>query len=107
MKTYYVYILASINKNLYIGVTNNLERRIQEHKRETIKGFTSRYKINKLVYYQSFSNVTEAIDWEKKLKSWKRIWKIELIEKENTYWKDLALEFSNLEKDAESSSAWQ
>ena len=91
---YYVYILAS-KKNgvLYIGITNNLVRRIWEHRVGVIKGFSEKYFIHKLVYFESTSYVNNAIRREKSLKQWRRIWKIELIEKSNPEWKDL---FSDL-----------
>jgi len=88
---YYVYILAS-KKNgvLYIGVTNDLERRIGEHKSKIVKGFTTRYNVDKLVYFEEYSNINEAIKREKQLKKWNRQWKIDLIEEENAEWKDLS-----------------
>lgn len=98
---YFVYILSSINKNLYIWVTNNLERRVFEHKNIKTNSFTHKYKINKLVFFEQFQNITDAIQAEKKLKNWKRAWKLDLIEKHNPYWNDLFL------KDSESSSEWQ
>ena len=90
MKTYYIYILAS-KKNgvLYIGVTNNLIRRVYEHKNDINKGFTSKYHVHKLVYYEIFNDINLAIQREKALKKWKRAWKIDLIEKGNSEWKDL------------------
>ena len=86
-----VYILTN-KKNgvLYIGVTNNLERRILEHKSRHIEGFTKKYHTDKLVHYETGSDIHEAIRREKQLKKWKRQWKIELIEKENPEWNDLA-----------------
>jgi len=88
---YFVYILASKqNTVLYIGVTNNLERRVLEHKNKINKGFTSRYNIDKLVYFEEYTNINEAIKREKQLKKWNRQWKIDLIEKDNPEWKDLA-----------------
>lgn len=97
MKTihqYFVYILASkANGTLYIGVTNDLERRVLEHKSGVIKGFTSKYRVNKLVYYESFQFIEEAIQREKRLKNWNRNWKIQLIEKENKNWKNLAIDW--------------
>jgi len=90
MKTYYVYILANKkNGTIYIGITYNLIKRIYEHKTELIEGFTQKYKVNHLVYFEQFSSPQEAITREKRLKKWKRAWKIELIEKENPDWKDL------------------
>jgi len=89
-KTYYVYILSSQrNGTLYIGVTNNLKRRIWEHKNEFVKGFTKDYGIHNLVYFEQFNDIEQAILREKQLKFWKRKWKIELIEKDNFYWEDL------------------
>jgi len=93
-KTYYVYILASKrNGTLYVGVTDNLKRRIYEHKNNLIKGFTQKYNIHNLVYYEETNDVKIAIEREKNLKNWKRKWKLELIEKENPQWKDLSLSF--------------
>ena len=90
MKNYYVYILASQrNGTLYIGVTSNLVRRVSEHKNKQTKGFTSEYAVNMLVHYEEFDDVGFAIHREKRLKEWKRAWKIHLIEKYNPYWKDL------------------
>ena len=73
-------------------MTNNIERRIYEHKNGAIKGFTKKYKINKLIYYEHFDYVNEAITREKRIKEWKRKWKLELIEKENSTWQDLSEE---------------
>jgi putative endonuclease len=94
MQTYFVYILTSkINGTLYIGVTNDLIRRIYEHKSGLIEGFTKKYSIDKLVYFESTSDVNAAILREKRLKKWKRKWKIELIEKSNPEWRDLSEDF--------------
>jgi putative endonuclease len=91
MHSYYVYILASKrNGTLYIGVTNNLERRIFEHKNKTIKGFTEKYDVNIPVYYEWFTNIVEAIKREKQLKKWNRAWKLALIESRNPEWIDLS-----------------
>ncbi len=90
---YYVYILASKrNGTLYIGVTSNLIKRIYEHKNNLIEGFTKKYNIHNLVYYEITEDVNSAITREKQLKIWKRNWKIELIEKNNPEWKDLYFE---------------
>ena len=87
---YYLYILASKrNGTLYIGVTSNLIKRIYEHKNNLIEGFTKKYNIHNLVYYEITEDVNSAIAREKQLKIWKRNWKIELIEKNNPGWKDL------------------
>ena len=90
MKQYCVYILAS-KKNgvLYIGVTSNLQKRIWEHKNNVVEGFTKKYFVHKLVYFEQTSDVNSALLREKQLKKWKREWKINLIEKENPFWKDL------------------
>ena len=90
-KTYYIYIMTNKgNKVLYTGVTNNLERRVYEHKNKLVKGFTSQYNICKLVYFEQTNNVYEAICREKQIKGWLRIKKIKLIEKDNPAWKDLS-----------------
>lgn len=89
-KQYYVYIATNKrNTVLYTGVTNNLERRMYEHKHKLIKGFTSKYNIEKLVYFQEFSSPEEAISAEKKIKGWLRIKKIDLIKSINPDFKDL------------------
>ena len=91
MNNYYVYILASKrNGTLYIGLTNELDRRVIEHKNKQVRGFTAKYSINKLVYFEEFENHNEAFIRERRLKKWKRAWKIKLIEDENPDWKDLA-----------------
>lgn len=92
-KNYYVYILASKrNGTLYIGVTSNLLKRVSEHKQKLVKGFTKKYNVDKLVYYEQTNSIISAIEREKQLKRWKRNWKLELIEKENPKWKDLYYE---------------
>ena len=93
-KCYYVYILASHkNGTLYIGVTNNLIKRSWEHKNKTVESFTEKYDVNKLVYYETTNDVHSALTREKQLKKWNRQWKLELIEKENPDWIDLANEY--------------
>ncbi len=88
--TYFVYILASKPRGtLYVGVTNNLTRRVFEHKNKLIEGFTERYDVNLLVWYESSESIESAIVYEKKLKRWRREWKIEMIEKQNPEWVDL------------------
>ena len=88
--TYYVYIMASSrNGTLYIGVTNDLVRRVFEHKNHMFPGFTSRYNVIKLVYYDAFHNIQDAIYQEKRLKNWRRNWKKDLIESMNPKWDDL------------------
>ena len=90
MKQYYIYILASKrNGTLYVGITNDLKRRVYEHKEKIIDGFTKKYNVNTLVWYESTEDVEKAIQKEKQLKTWKREWKINLIEKNNLEWRDL------------------
>jgi len=89
-KIYYVYIMTNLSKTLYIGVTNNLERRVYEHKNKIIKGFTEKYKINKLVHFEEANDIGAAISREKELKGWLRKKKIKLIESENPRWEDLS-----------------
>jgi putative endonuclease len=95
MKKYYVYILASgKNGTLYIGVTNDLVRRVSQHKSGQFKGFTQKHKVDLLVYYEDTEQIMEALTKEKQLKSWKRAWKINLIESKNPGWQDLYPEIS-------------
>jgi putative endonuclease len=94
MKKAYVYILASKrNGTLYIGLTTNLNTRIHAHKTKVIKGFTSKYNVTQLVYVEYCESIEIAVRREKQLKKWKRIEKIELIEKMNPLWKDLYEDF--------------
>jgi putative endonuclease len=88
--TYYVYILSSESKVIYTGMTNNLERRIYEHKNKLIEGFSKRYNMYKLVWYEETDDVGAAIAFEKKIKGWKRFKKVTMIEEENPGWDDLA-----------------
>ena len=90
MSSYYVYILTNArNSTLYTGITNNLIRRVYEHKNNQIEGFTKKYRINKLVYFEETADVLSAIASKKRIKKWRRRWKIELIEKNNPQWRDL------------------
>ncbi len=94
MNTYYVYIMANYTKStLYIGVTNDLERRIYEHKKGLIDGFTKKYNLKDLVYFAETNSVQEAITKEKKLKKWNRAWKDRLITEANPQWEDLSKQF--------------
>jgi putative endonuclease len=87
---YFVYLLASErNGTLYVGVTANLPKRLGEHRDALIEGFTKKYGIHKLVWFEEFSDVHEAILREKRIKKWRRAWKLELIEKMNPDWSDL------------------
>lgn len=89
-KQFYVYILASKrNGTLYIGVTSDLVKRVWEHKNHVVDGFAKKYNVNKLVYYEVHQEPVQAITREKRLKYWKRAWKIALIEKQNPEWNDL------------------
>ena len=91
MNSYYVYILASAPKGTpYIGVTNELVRRTYQHKQKLIPGFTTKYNVSRLVYYEETKDINAAIRREKQLKEWQRAWKVELIEKENPEWRDLS-----------------
>lgn len=90
MKTYYVYILASKkNGTLYTGVTSDLKRRVFQHKSDLIKCFTSRYKVHNLVYYEHTTDIHSALSREKAIKEWKRLWKLQIINKINPLWEDL------------------
>ena len=89
--SYFVYMLASQrNGTLYIGVTNNLARRVGEHRDKIVPGFTRRYGVSILVWYEIFDDINDAIVREKQLKGWNRAWKIRLIERHNSGWNDLA-----------------
>jgi putative endonuclease len=89
-RAYYVYILASTSRVLYIGVSNDIERRIFEHRTGAIKGFAWRYRAHRLVYVEECDTAEEAIAREKQLKNWHREWKVNLIEQSNPEWRDLA-----------------
>jgi putative endonuclease len=95
MNSYFVYILASKSKVLYVGMTDILARRIFEHKSGLVEGFTKRYNVNKLVYFESQPDLESAIKREKQLKNWHRQWKINLIEEKNKMWKDLYPEIAD------------
>ena len=89
-RIYFVYILSSrINGTLYVGVTNNLLSRVTQHREHMLEGFTKRYDVTRLVHYEMFGDINEAIRREKQLKNWKRAWKIQLIEADNPRWDDL------------------
>ena len=89
-KHFYVYILASkIGGTLYIGVTNDLIRRVWEHREQVVDGFTRKYDVHRLVYYEQFDDIENAITREKRLKKWNRDWKVRLIEENNPDWDDL------------------
>ena len=89
-RLYHVYILASRSRTLYTGVTNSLIRRIVQHREGNVPGFTSKYKIHRLMYFEPFTDVRVAIAREKEIKSWTRAKRVALIEKQNPTWSDLA-----------------
>jgi len=105
MKDYYVYIMSNKSKTLYIGMTNDIIKRVYEHKNKLVDGFTKKYNITKLVYYESTPDVSSAIKREKQLKNWHRQWKINLIESMNSEWQDLSSNWLSNDGDAETSSA--
>jgi putative endonuclease len=91
---YYVYILTNRrNGTLYIGVTNNLIRRIEEHKNDLVEGFTKKYGLHTLIHYETYQMPIDAISREKQLKEWRRKWKLQLIEENNPTWRDLSDDF--------------
>lgn len=93
-KTYYVYLLTNWNNQvMYVGVTNDLERRIYEHKNKLVDGFTKKYNVEKLVYFETTSDVLVAIEREKQIKKWRREKKNQLVIEMNPEWKDLSLEW--------------
>ncbi len=92
-RSYYVYIMSNGKRTLYVGVSNDLERRVYQHKRKLIAGFTKRYNITWLVYYEETSDIVAAIEREKQIKGWRRSKKVALIESANPRWKDLAMDW--------------
>ena len=99
MAEYYVYIMTNRSHTLYTGITNNLERRVYEHKVKLGSSFTARYNINQLAYYESTGDVESAIAREKQIKGWLRAKKIALIESENPGWKDLSLAWTSMDSE--------
>jgi putative endonuclease len=93
MKQYFVYIMTSNSGTLYTGMTNNLQRRVYEHKNKLAEGFTSKYDVNRLVYFEIFGDVRDAIAREKQIKGWRRNKKMALIESMNPKWQDLSEEW--------------
>ena len=95
MNKFFVYILASKrNGTLYIGATDDLERRMLEHKNKTFKGFTEKYNLTLLVYFEEYDSSEEAFIRERRMKKWNRAWKLELIEKDNSIWRDLSIDWN-------------
>ncbi|MDT8316642.1 MAG: GIY-YIG nuclease family protein [bacterium] len=94
MKQYYVYIMTNRSRTLYTGVTSHLEKRVYEHRNKLVPGFTKRYNIDKLVYFETTTDVHSAIGREKQIKGWLRRKKIALIESTNPDWLDLSVDWS-------------
>ena len=90
--SYYVYIMTNKSRTLYVGVTNNLERRVHEHQQKLVAGFTSKYNVTQLAYFEGTQDIHAAIAREKQIKGWVRRKKIALIESVNPKWKDLSIE---------------
>ncbi len=95
MSQYYVYIMTNKSRTLYTGVTNNLERRVYEHKAKLVEGFTKRYNVNRLVYFEITNDVMSAIEREKEIKGWVRRKKVALVQAANPAWADLSLEWAS------------
>jgi len=93
MNSYYIYILTNKSNTLYIGVTNNLQKRLYEHKNKLVEGFTKKYNLDKLIYFETYQDINEAIKREKQIKGWIRKRKIELIKSKNPTFEDLSLSF--------------
>ncbi len=91
-KQFYVYIMSSKSRVLYVGMTNDLRRRVYQHKEKLVEGFTQKYNVTMLVHYEVTDNVHSAIQREKQIKAWRRSKKIELIQSSNAEWKDLSVE---------------
>ena len=92
-RRYFVYIMTNPSKTLYTGLTNSIRRRVREHKEKLIPGFTSKYNITRLVYFESYEDVHKAIEREKEIKSWTRAKRVALIERKNPKWDDLSREW--------------
>ena len=106
MREYQVYILASRSGVLYIGVTNDLSRQMAEHQGKSVPGFTSKYNVNRLVYFESFDEIRDAVAREKQLKGWRREKKTELIQRANPTWGDLSMDwFDDSKKDRDPSTS--
>ncbi len=93
MKRYFVYIMSSLTGTLYTGMTNNLERRVFEHKQKSFPGFSTKYNVTRLAYYEETDDVQAAIAREKEIKGWRRSKKIDLIKRVNPKWEDLAADW--------------
>lgn len=100
MAEHYVYLLTNHSRTLYVGVTNELARRLEENRNGKPGSFTAKYQINQLVWFESFRDVNEAIEWEKRIKGWSRKKKMSLIEEKNPQWVDLGESFTGLRVDS-------
>jgi len=99
-KAYYIYFMSNRSRTLYAGVTGNIRKRVYEHKTGAVEGFTSRYRLDRLVYWEKFQYVRNAIAREKQIKRWKRVKKVQLVVSMNPTWKDLAADwFPELNQD--------
>ena len=99
MHTYYVYIMSSETGTLYIGMTNELRRRVHQHKHKVVDSFTGKYDVNRLVYFETYGDVLQAIAREKQIKGWTRRKKLALIESQNPTWRDLSDDWMKPESD--------
>ncbi|HYX20324.1 MAG TPA: GIY-YIG nuclease family protein [Thermoanaerobaculia bacterium] len=102
MGLYWVYILASDHRTLYVGVTNDLERRLFEHREGLVRGFTRKYNVHRLVYFESTDDPIAAIEQEKRIKGWRRSKKVALIENRNPTWRDLSQDWRQSSRDPSS-----
>ena len=93
MNNYYIYILTNKSNTLYVGVTNNIQKRLYEHKNKLINGFTKKYNLNKLIYFETYQNINDAMKREKQIKGWTRKKKIDLIKTKNPNFNDLSKNF--------------
>jgi putative endonuclease len=98
MKNYWVYIMSGRTRTLYVGVTNDIERRTYEHRNKSVPGFTSKYGLDRLVYFEEHGAICDAIEREKQIKSWRREKKVALIESLNPRWRDLSLDWQSHEE---------
>lgn len=89
-KTFYIYIMVSKSGTLYVGMTNNIKRRVFEHKNHLVPGFTDKYSIDRLLYFETFAKPASAINREKQIKAWRREKKVKLIDSQNPAWNDLS-----------------
>jgi putative endonuclease len=95
MKNYWIYIMSGRTRRLYVGITNDLERRVYEHRSKSVPGFTSKYHLDRLIYFEEHPDIRDAISREKQIKSWRRKKKLTLIELLNPKWRDLSLDWQS------------